>query len=185
MTFTISNDVLRLIELVAALATILGCMVAVFTRFFRRSTDPYLPNYAIAAFVFVICSWLTLRFPQGVMQVRAVQVLFGAAALIALGIVCWRGLEAKAYATDEAHPLPVGFAHQPNKTPYSVLLGTVLIALLLLFFIYSSVPENHGNIWPLLLSFLVLVAWFMVCRLVWQYFDNWILAVRSRRTSRI
>jgi small-conductance mechanosensitive channel len=181
MDIKIDAEIIRVIEVIAAIITIIGCMIAISIKGLKNSEDPFLRNYLIGVIVFLTCIWLLLRFTEGDNQRIMIQLVFSLTAFIALAFVVWRSIRAQAYCKTNGYPMPKGVTHTPYYFPYFVMFGAVLISIVTMVFVYTSIEANFANRLPIIFSIVALSVWSMCCRLVWQLIDQRIMRVWIER----
>ena len=69
-------------------------------------------------------------------------------------------------------------------SPYFIMFGAFLITVVTMVFIYTGNQANIENRIPILILFAILMAWSMLCRIIWEIYDHRILAVYTERKKK-
>lgn len=142
---------------------------------FMISGDPFFSYYIISAVSIIGVFWVIVANTVGEIQHKAVRYEFVLIAGLIIVLLIWRYLSVCMYLRNRDSTPPIGFMEPlPSFIPYFFLIGTAIIALVALTFIYTeTVTDSSQNRLLILKDLIILLFYLAFCRLVWEIIDRY------------
>jgi hypothetical protein len=137
------------------------------------SHDSFFSYYVVSAVGILFLTWMIVAGTTGEIQHKSVRLEFGLIdGLIAI-LLIWRYWAARFYLRNRDSIPPIGLLEPtPNFIPYFILIGTAIIGLVGLIYMYTQPgTASAENRLLIIIDLVVFLFYLALARLVWEIID--------------